>query len=645
MNSYNFIFILILGIAAGFAVQYYLRREKRFRSVILLSLRLGAVLLAALLFFQPRLKFARLLPEHKRTAILIDASASMKLFDTDSAFNRIEHLIDSIEGRSLFKTGQMPVFAFGDSLRSLKDLKSVIHEDKSSRFPSSFSAQSIRNAANVLIISDGNWSNFDQFSSLLQNKNVRYIPLRMRRFEPFLSQNASIQPQRSTIGSKAKAGIRINGYRASKDTLKVSILSDSFKTDTTFVVDSGFFDDSLELAVPTNQVGLRLFKISSRFRRDSLPLVSYGTHEVTAKKTRVAFVDSKHSLDKRFLGMALRGHEQIDIVSVSALREGDVALFLNWNSKNSRLFESFPASINVVFVGEPPCSNAREINPKTVSIVSHPAYETEFNSLSKRLPPPSHLKTCFPKAEDDLILSARTKNGNKIPLFYETIFSNRRVLILSVKGIWKWDFWPAADAQTDAERFSSFFIKRMISFAQRNVNRSFFAYPEKTPVIQSDSIWWSLNIPAPLRMQSRKINVGIQIKDGTSTVAESTFTIATFGAASARITQRPLDSGAYPYEVSLEADTGTMKYKDTLVVVANNREMKIHGLNKSVLEQTASEMDESDYKELSYFVGGQNTGDITVIESVAMRRSWITLLILAALLCVEWLFRRLWRYD
>ncbi|MFW6254605.1 MAG: hypothetical protein ACOC41_06725 [Chitinivibrionales bacterium] len=644
MNTLLIVFFLLLLSAGGAAIIRYIRHYSGPHALILLSLRIGTLILIALVFFQPKLRFSRLLPPHRKTAVLVDVSESMNLFDTDSIIDRIVYTIDSLQGKG--SAGKrMPVFAFGDSLRPLSGLGSIGYIDRHSRFPDDFSEPSLKNAANILLISDGNWSDFETFSSLLQNKDVRYIPLRMKRYEPFVEQNATISPNRSLAGTRAEADIVLSGYRTARDTIHVSVTSEAFQADTSIVVDSGFFDDSLVVSIPATEPGTRLYKIKSRSETDSAPTVSYATHETVAKKVRVAFVGKHHSLDKRFLGMALERHQHVELVSISELRDGDLALFLDCSQKNRGLFSSLPPSISVVCVGDMPCARKQEEPSGTLKIETESSFDAEYGMAARSLPPPAVLLSCSSLPAQSTIMTARLGSGERLPLFYEAVYSNRRIMILSARGIWRWDFWPSTDARQNTKTFSSFFIDRVLSFARRNANRSFFSYPDPAPVTETDSIRWRMSIPASIQMQSSETKIDMRLERGSRREIDTSFTIENYGAASVRIAQPPLQADSYPYYMSIEADTGTMIFRDTLHVHRNNREMRVHGLNTRMLEQIASQLTLRPGREFGSFVSGKDAGDITVQQSFTVRRNWWTLMLLIVLLCSEWLVRRLWRFD
>jgi len=216
--------------------------------------------------------------------VLIDASASMSIFEPGSELMQKLHLLQDIEQTKKKYGNTFTFYGFGDSLRPIKELSSLPFNDRRSFFPQSFRPKDFQQANELIIVSDANWSNTRIPFEILSDKRIYYVPLSNPKQRPFLQIKHVDVPQTTIVDSQSIAKTEIEGYFIRTDTITVNLKRKSTVIFSEKIhVDSGYNKRTLPLRLPNKELGHYLYAIDVQGAGDSLDASHQFTHQVVPR--------------------------------------------------------------------------------------------------------------------------------------------------------------------------------------------------------------------------------------------------------------------------------------------------------------------------------------------------------------------------
>ena len=252
------IFYLLCAAATLLSIVRYVRVSAPLPArLLLITVRTVALVLILCAFIEPTLVFERLSSGNTPVPVLIDCSRSMNIVTTDSAIVNSIKKLQRYHGLDK-KQIQFAWYGFGDSLRRLKEPLALKFNDRRSYFPSSPDDKILQRAHEVIMISDGNWSNMSPGRDFFYEKSVYFLPLPGAHPRPSLTLTVA-HPEVVTVSvdSAAKIATELDGRLGKRGTVSVTV----HETGRLLVrreisVDSGFFRDTVVLPVPSGVPGV-----------------------------------------------------------------------------------------------------------------------------------------------------------------------------------------------------------------------------------------------------------------------------------------------------------------------------------------------------------------------------------------------------
>lgn len=640
------VLLSLLALAGTLSIVYCVRGgAARARRGILCALRLLTVGLLALSFIQPTLRLTRLAPERATLGILVDVSASMRMFEADSAWRR---LAKSVRNATEEVDIDVRVGAFGDSARALSLDATPEFDDSRSFFPSPRELREPSGAQETILLSDGNWSNVSP-PSPPHEAAYHYLRLEQKRHRSFVAVEPAgpVPPVPQDSGSEA--AVRLSGYSPDEGAVELLVRHRGKQVFRRSIpVPAGHFSDSVRLPLPTNEVGTRLYEVTAALPDTSPRSSCYLLQRVQRGTIDVALSAAAPSLDKRFITLAIDRHPRLR--RTGSLADADAVVFFDWDRNAGAALREIPPHGAVAFIGSAPCPSATIRGAASLRpVITHPDAPT----LPRSLPAPAAVVSCDsapPRILRTFAAGAVAKASGEpqTPLLFEASYEGRRVLVAAARGIWRWDFWPLGVEETPAtSRFTDFLMERIVELAETNANRSFYAYPTESPVYETDSLKLALAFPASLAdLNATEVSVTI-VSENADTVVRTVEQVAPRGANAAQVSIPPLRAGSYRYECRVLRGSRPLSYADRLTVGMSDAELRVTGQNRVLLEQVASPLDAADSASVRAVVERLAAGPRaeTVTRTIKLRQSAAMLALLVVLLAVEWFLRRAWRLD
>lgn len=653
-------FIICIVASAAIALAYYLRNSlKSNKRAVLAGIRILCSVVLILVFIQPSLHFSRIAPDERTVAVLIDASSSMRVFETDSIMDVIIPDMLRIADRNNLDDLDFAFFCFGDSTRPCPKTESIRFHDRRSLFPPFFDDPVLQKSQDIIVVSDGNWTNASAPRTINEDKRYWYAPLENVRQYPFITMGVSGTDEQITEGQPSEAVVRLSGFKAGKEPITL-VCSSGGKTISriSLPLDSGFFCDTALIKLASGKSGTHLYEITATAASDSLYSEFRFVQQVLQKSFNVSIYSAEPSLDRRFITLALkRKNGWLTTDAAQADRPCDVTIIFDWDELAEKIVEGLPRNGSAVFVGAPPCANPVKITPPALRPEINPQYYSEtLNHALGNLPPPSGIISCenppFRTATTILSASVPGQNnaaGRDLPILFEALYMNRLVLILAVKGVWKWEFWPSSlEREYETPPFSDFLIEQIENLVRYNTNRSFYVFPEIFPIRETDSIPFRFVIPSHL-VSGKAVDIRFAVTDPNGkTVLDSSISREIFGTYTSTAKFGLLPHGKYSYRCSLGAASGRTSFSDTLNVIKDDTEMQIQGQNRVFLGQFAAPLNLGDTSEVAGFLNdavAESRKSATVPVTFQIRQSWPMLILLILLLLGEWFLRKIWRLD
>ncbi|MBD3314761.1 MAG: hypothetical protein GF344_03155 [Chitinivibrionales bacterium] len=643
------LFLSLLGLAGVISIAYGLRKGRaRKQRIALCALRVAALAIVALAFVQPTLRLSRLAPERSVLGLLVDVSGSMERFNADSAW---KHLIPALQ-RASGGTPELTVnyMAFGDSLRPLTTESIPAFDAPRSHFPSSREMKKLEDADEVILLTDGNWSNTTP-PRLLPKTTYHYVPLRQIRHRSFLriEPAGSIPP--TPRDSNSTAAVHLSGFTSIDNAVHLVIRHRGRPIGRrTVPVRAGRFADSVRLSLPTNRVGTHLYEITARLPDTTLQSSCYLVQPVVRRRINVTLSADAPSLDKRFIALAVDRHPRLRRIATPS--KADAIFFFSRPKRELAGRSGKSGDAAAMFIGTLPCATVNSLSVNTL----RPRFpgSTAPHDLPPSLPAPSALLSCDSEAlriVRQIITGSVTDDDSStktVSLLFEAVHRNDRILVLAARGTWRWDFWPqGVEGEQTTEKFTDFLMERVIELVETNSNHSFFAYPVESPVYDTDSLKLAVVFPASLRDTSDATLSVVILAENGDTVHRSEKRMNPAGSSPAPLILPPLKAGLYHYECRVPTPTGESSHQDRLRVSADDAELRVTGQNRVLLEQIASPLDLSDTAfartVTERLVAGRRSSTIT--RTFHVRQSAYMLALLLGVLAVEWFLRRMWRLD
>ncbi len=613
------------------------------RAWILFLLRCAAATIVLLLFFQPTWRFSRLATTDQTVALLIDVSASMRLFSADSVSRAVVAQLDSAGVKTR-------IYAFGDSLRKTLSVDSCEFNDRASTLPANLDTGELAQVQSAILISDGNWSNAGVPRSLSRSKTIYYVDLPTLSPAPFLISAIGDYPRRIPADSASSATVSFQGYKEGSAPITVALRKRGKRiTQRTIETGAGFFADTLALPLPASEAGTHVYEVIAE-SDDSLFSANYFVQQAIPSSYRVRMV-GKRSLDRRFLRLAIAKRSNIELRERLPLDSIDAVLFFSWEDSTRAIFDRLPPHCSPAFIGALPCDSAPAVHFRNFRMTAEPGlFRRAIAAPFEQPPPPRSVYAC-PDARSqglhirETLLRASDGGARSTPLLFEATKNEKRILAFAAQGLWRWDFWPASLQRNDSGgRFSDLLLEALLQFIDRSANRSFRAYPERSPLYETDSIAFGFTLPADLQTaEQTSLRIAIIDSAGVAVFRDSTLLgLSEYPTASLAVT--PLQAGSYRFEAVAKNRATNLRYSDSLRVLKANVERRVTGQNTVLLNQVAAPVSDLSAPPAALSGSGQNTVE-TVTRTVRITMIWPLLALLFFLLGLEWALRKAWRFE
>lgn len=641
MSNWHLTIIILCFLCVGLTIYRYLHFSlPAYQKAILITVRIAIIIFVFLAFAEPVFKFQRLLSPDQTIPVLIDASQSMNLFSPESTI--ISPLKSLVSSKKLLQ--QKPSFRFylfGDSLREIYELDSIKFTDKNSYFPFDFDNNALNFSSEILLITDGNWSNESIPRDILASKNIYYHNL--NRFSPSPYLKISFAEKNSSVTGSSnfniEARLETRTRHKNKCTIKVynknTLLCTNEQT-----IDSGAFSNTILLSVPELKPGKHVLRIEASLDNDSLHAVDYAMFTTIPESFKYAIVSTEPSLNQRFLKLALSKSRNFTEVNLKR-SNADVIFFLSWNSNAKKQLGKLEKNGIISFISVLP--DASILKPsKAFSYIKTFALSQHFYDLhTANLPPPSQIPISRSIKNVSPLLSV-VNTADTTPIVFSGDFLNRSVLGLAVPDFWKWDFWPISHETTGEESvlFSDLFINILKDMLiERSYADQYTACPV-SPVTESDSIRFFLSLPS--KKMTDSAHIAFSIHNDTSDTKIDTILTSLSGLSNVEFVMKGLSAGNYSYKSTLKTRNGSLEYSDTLFVKSDNQELMVNGQNNSLLKEFAHQTRISD---TVFDSKTTHVSETTITEHFDITRTWYLLFLILLLILSELFFRQRFKLD
>jgi len=644
--------MVLIAAGCGLAVIYYFKKTDRRVRMMLAGIRVGLFLSLLCALIEPMLRLERLAEPQRVLPVLIDASASMRLFHPDSSVLPFIRSLSRVTKDNSGAPVTVELYCFGDSLRKCGRPDSIHFSDRQSFLPATLGEKQGRSWPACLIVSDGNFSNASLPRGIFQEKTCLYASLPPASPLPYLAMKLLSENEHAAQDSPSVAVLRVSGYSGSKESIlltcreRATVVSRS-----ALKIDKGFYNDTLAIRLPTSQQGRFLYSLTAVSVVDTLRRALYFTQTVVSGRFLARIVTSGPSLDQRFLSLALENDPQWNF-SADASKEFDAVFFIGFNNSMADAFKTLGRSGVAVFLGMPPCQEGSAFSPARFSPVAYPGYDSLFQQVSTSdLPPPTHLIRCPPSfsAHWHPMIGCRGPGPQDTTPFVSLgTFEHRAAIAVAGQDLWRLDFWPLSMArQSETGSFLEFvsaLVKQQILLRR---SMSFFAFPSSPEQSENDSIRFTVMLPS---------DFGEAVATGASSRCVARFVIDSSSRSvgstgplqvefrdqfHGTVTLPPLAGGTYHYRTILEALGLKREIEDSLYVDKDREELSVPGQNTALLDQLSSPLPSNTVKAvLDAYAGASTAKRSTVFDYLEIRRSWTLLSVIFLLLTFEWLVRR-----
>jgi hypothetical protein len=639
MNLWVILYAILLILVAFFSLRAYLRAPLSTpERVFFIIIRSTVILLLAAAFLEPVFHFRKLHSNDEPVPVLIDASQSMRLFNPDSA---VRPALDYMQNSHSGGKRRFSFYLFGDSLRKAQNPANITFSDNSSLFPQIMQHDELRDAREVLLISDANWSNANFMNEHLFDKNILFALLPSPEREPFLKIKTP-ESISSPADSPAVIPVDIEGYCTGKENPVITVFQNGKAVYRKNLHElEGHFSLKENLSIPRSTPGKHLYRIEARIVSDSLRSSSYLLHHSLPGTFSWTHKGSSQSLDKRFLTLALK--RRSDFRAAGQEEKPDI-LFLFDTVDAKKASSNLKRSSMVVFAGCLPCNSVSLPWPdKSKIVINETGIPGAFDGIDPlNLPPLSSILSCHGLRGTPLLSLIYEKDNRRdsVQLVYSTIWNNRNVLIISTRDTWKWDFWPMSLSRNEEESF--LFSDRLISTLKdmllARLSNHFYSWPYKSP--RPGTIQFALSFPSEIPVSSQvKLICSFSDLSGKR-VMDTTLTVINTGSAKQYMTIASLIPGEYLFSCSASSGKKVFTFKDSLFIEPDRSEFMVTAQNTSILREFGREINLLDTMSLQEISEMPESGTEAMLKSFRISRSWFLLTAILLLMLIEWGYRR-----
>lgn len=573
--------------------------------------------------------------------ILVDASASMSHFAADSVVTGIRRGIDSIAALHTASVSDTRWFLFGDSLRVLKK-DSVKFSDGKSYFPDFTESSVLNNSKEMIIISDGHWSNSELPFKAADSRIFWYVPLTLHHQPPSLSIQAP-----DTISSSENRPVKlfIQCKGVTTDTTHLSLTltdKDTIATLLSTPIPEGTYNYTFTVAMPDEKPGYHVYNCSVFSTGDSLRTSRKVLYRVTPEKYRCSFISSRPSMDERFLRLAVDRNSSF--IKNGGTGKTDVYFVFNNAKVPDAIKEGLP-----VFIGTPPLQFSTVSSDSLSIAFPGDAIVNPFTHLPLLQLPPIEMSipAKLPFQPSHTYLTAENGN-NSFPLLFSGSYHKQQAVFCSITNFWKWDFLPLSHGTGESNNFSfsESLLKLVESVLISTTNDTLLAFSAGTTT-SSDSIRMLCIAPYIAFKDSVQLSVRF-LKSGKNAVPDTSILLKSSYFPLRGFRLPPLPEGEYTQICSLTVRDKSFLSHSTITVTADNSEHMVNDQNESLLRQYGSPLSlEKDLLTSPFFSEkvARNTGNRESSGLITIQRSWWLLGILLFLFFLEIAVRKFKYYD
>lgn len=615
------------------------------KKTLFIILRICTCVLLLTVFIEPQITINHLPKHNRRIPMLLDASLSMSLFSADSLVERIEQSLDSM-GHKEDGPSIVPIL-FGDSMRPAAHSGSYAPVDESSFFPSPADHPILRNASDIIIVSDANLSNASSVQRMIAEKNVWYQTLPPPRTVPYISCTIPDSVV-SASGSFRKLEILCRGTASRDALIKVTVTDSTVLLPDSFTVDAGQFSRGVTIELPPQRPGMHIYRILVANRTDSLETERVVLHHSVADTLFYSLKAAVPSLDARFLRLALSRKENFVEITTKQKRTADISFIFGTDS--FALPGPLPSSLAVCF-GPPPGVSSRVHFTSGASTFRLAVNDLNFNPFISlpinRLSPVSDIFRSTNLTEIEPWITAIMEKDT-LPLVFRAPYRGRPVICCAFTGIWQWDFLPLATSSGEADEF--IFSEALINAVTATINSmhtdTLLTFP-KGELSSGRPIQFNFITPATISSSS-KSSVQWKITDSSGTVVlDTSLSLAPSTHLIRTMTVAPLLAGSYNIETSHISSFGTRQAKRGFRVTEDKSELSVTAQNEALLREIGQPLDCTRPENLASLLAatGSSITEEPIARKIPVHRSWPLLIALFVLLGTEWALRRAVRLD
>lgn len=635
---------VLLCLGLGFAIVRYSRLPlTSSRRIFLILLRTGWVICFALSFYQPTFVFERFESYKHNIPVLVDVSRSMQLFTPDSCVGPFLDTLDSIQKRSEGRFS-FSYLAFGDSTRETG--ADILHfTDGKSSFPHLLSDRQLRDSRDLILVSDGHWSNLRKSSQIFPGKSIHFLQLPEATPEPFLNITYTA-PYTAPSDSFFDISVSINGYSRKESELKTNLqMKNAVIKSEKAVIGKGFFNNKVTFRVRNRRPGRKLYTIRAAF--DSAGTEASLIHQTIPHFLTYRLYSANPTLNKRYIAQSLKSRPDFKEDKSSP----DILFVFDWDSTAERLLRTLPPHGTAVFIGCMPCKSQRTNNPQ-LNVRQKTNGGINSTADLSTLPPPQAILHCkkSPVSRQTTLLYSILHEQDRtetVPVLFSGRFRSRPSLFCPVEGLWRWDFWPMSISRAENESFvfSSILLSQAREILLNHLSDSFILYPPE-PVSETDSVHLMMALPSTTPV-FEPLELFLTIKD-SGIVLDTSIQYTPQGLNKQQLSLRPLPTGNYEITSRLKTGTSTFSSNGSLSVRPDNNELSVSEQNRTFLEEFARPLDMNDstaMHELYSILNQRSTENRTVKERIRIQRSWILLGLILSFVLLELLLRKKWSID
>lgn len=642
-----FLVIFIIGITI-IAIYFLLREKIPLKKKILLGiLRVLIALSLIIAFIEPSFTISRFVISSHSMGILIDASQSMTLFRSDSIVNEFKKEIQEIEKSIRSKKRKVKWFIFGDTLKNITQIENINFNSRQSNFPFDEISTELKEIDEVILITDGNWTNQKLELSQIQNKIVWYLKLPTIYPVPFISIEAP-ETLISYSDSITEHNFTCKGFASEESKLEIVLEKEGKEVYfDTMVVSKGYFYFPYTLKMKDSKKGFNLYKLTVVNRNGKTKCSNFFIHKVVPSLFRYSLYFDNPSLDIRFLKLALnRDKRFVELDSNSSFNPDVIFIFTSHPPIN---FKNLKNTLTV-YIG---CVPGKEIKIEAGSdqkiFISDPTIVNPFfNSGDKNFPPLSEvIKSNSIKGIHSWISFSFSKDT--IPIVFTGEYNRKKVMVCAFSPVWQWDFLPLSytSGESDVFTFSNSLVNAVAMLLYSMQNDTFVICPVGN-IRENKYIKFLYTLPDNnFANQKRAINYECYKKDNNNIIYDTLIEIEKITSLFNHFFLSPLDRGSYIIKATFVNNDLTYKSECSFEVLEDNEELSVEGQNEALLKEVGKPLDTTDDTTLNSIFRDYDKELLSTVVPyrVTIKRDWWLLLNILSLFTFEWFLRKIWNLE